>query len=190
MSHVFDLEPGFLELYERCRASTMTSIERMYALYTATRHVANARVPGDFVECGVWRGGSVMLMALTLLGAGAADRTLWLYDTFSGMTPPSDDDVQAMSGRSAAEILAVHEKTPGDPFWGVAARPDVEENIRSTGYPSDRVRIVGRRPSDDSCSRSLADRAAADRYGLVCVDKARARAPVPSPLQRRRAHHR
>jgi O-methyltransferase len=142
VSQVFDLEPGFVELYEACREFTMTSIERMYALFTATRHIAEAGVPGDFVECGVWRGGSVMLMALTLLRAGAGDRILWLYDTFSGMTPPEAQDVQAMSGRSAAEILAEHEKTTDDPFWGVASRPEVEKHIASTGYPHSRVRIV------------------------------------------------
>jgi O-methyltransferase len=53
------MEPEFLELHARCSACTMTSIERMYALYEAVRHVVvRAGVPGDFVECGVWRGGS------------------------------------------------------------------------------------------------------------------------------------
>ncbi len=60
MSHVFDLEPEFLELYELCREQTMTSLERMYALYSATRYVIENELPGDFVECGVWRGGSVI----------------------------------------------------------------------------------------------------------------------------------
>src|SRR5205807_2446965 len=85
MSHVFDLEPEFLELYEACREQTMTSIERMHALYSATRYIVANDVPGDFVECGVWRGGSMMLVALTLLRLGRTDRALWLYDTFDGM---------------------------------------------------------------------------------------------------------
>ena len=92
MSHLFDLEPEFLELYELCREQTMTSIERMYALYTATRYVVDAALPGDFVECGVWRGGSMMLAALTLLRLGDDTRTLWLYDTFDGMTAPGPED--------------------------------------------------------------------------------------------------
>ena len=61
-----DLEPEFIGLYERCAAATMTSIERMYALYQAVRYVHAAAIPGDVVECGVWRGGSSMLAALTL----------------------------------------------------------------------------------------------------------------------------
>ena len=142
MSLVFDLEPEFLELYELCREQTMTTIERMYALYAATRYVVDNKVPGDFVECGVWRGGSVTMIALTLLRLGCTDRTLWLYDTFDGMTPPSDDDVQEMSGRLASEILAEHEKSVDDPFWGLAPRSIVEENLSRAGYPTDRIRLV------------------------------------------------
>ncbi len=135
MSETFDLEPEFLKLYEACREQTMTSIERMYALYKATLRVVDRNVPGDFVECGVWRGGSVMLIALTLLLRNSTDRTIWRYDTFSGMTPPSGEDVQEMSGRAASEILAEHERTPDDPFWGVAERAVVEKNLGATGYP-------------------------------------------------------
>ena len=142
MSHQFDLEPEFLELHELCREQTMTSLERMYALWSATRYVAGNELPGDFVECGVWRGGSVMLMAATLLRLGDTSRDLWLYDTFGGMTAPAEEDVQAMSGRAAAEILLEHERTPDDPFWGMAARETVERNLRRTGYPFERFRLV------------------------------------------------
>jgi len=142
MSHVFDLEPEFLELVERCREQTMTSIERMYGLYSATRYIVANEIEGDFVECGVWRGGSMMLVALTLLRLGRSDRQLWLYDTFAGMTPPSPEDVQEMSGRPANEILAEHPRSGDDPFWGIAPRTVVERNLSATGYPPARVRIV------------------------------------------------
>jgi O-methyltransferase len=112
VSHQFDLEPEFLELHELCRDETMTSLERMYALYSATNYIVENELPGDFVECGVWRGGSVMLMAATLLRRGDTTRDLWLYDTFDGMTAPAAEDVQAMSGRTAADILREHERKP------------------------------------------------------------------------------
>jgi hypothetical protein len=120
----------------------MTSLERMYALYSATRHVVENGLPGDFVECGVWRGGSVMLMASTLLRRNDTSRDLWLYDTFGGMTAPGENDIQAMSGRAAADILREHERTPDDPFWGISPRDAVEQNLRRTGYPFERVRVV------------------------------------------------
>lgn len=142
MSHFFDFEPEFLELQELCRESTMTSPERMYALYSATRYIVENELPGDFVECGVWRGGSVMLMALTLLRRGDTSRNLWLYDTFDGMTAPAAEDVQAMSGRAAVDILREHPRTADDPFWGISPRTNVEQNLRSTGYPFERFHLV------------------------------------------------
>jgi O-methyltransferase len=81
-------------------------------------------------------------MAATLLRHGDTSRDLWLYDTFGGMTDPTDDDVQVMSGRSAAEILREHERTLDDPFWGIAGRDAVERNLRRTSYPFERFRVV------------------------------------------------
>jgi hypothetical protein len=46
---------------------TMTSLERRAALINAINYLADARIPGDIAECGAWRGGSIMLVALTLL---------------------------------------------------------------------------------------------------------------------------
>jgi O-methyltransferase len=135
----FDMEPEFLALYERCRTETMTSIERMHALWSALRYVVHNRIDGDIVECGVWRGGSMMLSALTLGAAEGARRRLWLYDTFAGMSEPSDADVQAMSGLRARDVLAEAPRTEADPFWAIAPRATVESNMRATGYPADAV---------------------------------------------------
>jgi O-methyltransferase len=81
-------------------------------------------------------------MAATLLSLGSSDRTLWLYDTFEGMTAPSAEDVQEMSGRPAAQILAERPRTADDPFWGLAPRAVVEANLRRTGYPAERIRFA------------------------------------------------
>jgi O-methyltransferase len=138
----FDMEPDFLAFHERCAAMTMTSVERMYALYSAVRHLINNGIAGDFVECGVWRGGSAMMMALTALSMGEADRAIWLYDTFSGMTAPGENDVQAMSGVPAATIMAVNERDEENPFWGIAPRAVVEANMRSTAWSEDRLNLI------------------------------------------------
>ncbi len=62
-----DIEKEFREIYAKCKDYTMTSMERMYALYCAVEYAVNSNIQGDFVECGIWKGGSSMLMALTLL---------------------------------------------------------------------------------------------------------------------------
>ena len=142
MSLDFDLEPEFLEIYQRCRSQTLTSVERMYALYKAVEHVVQTRVQGDFVECGVWRGGSVMMMALAAKHFGDTQRSMWLYDTFSGMTAPSSADIQAITGQSAQDVLNANEKNETNPFWAVASLDVVTANLHRTGYPIDRFKIV------------------------------------------------
>ena len=62
---LLDLEPAFRDLYARCSPYTMTTVERMYAVFQAAGHVARAGIAGDYVECGVWRGGSSMMAALS-----------------------------------------------------------------------------------------------------------------------------
>lgn len=120
----------------------MTSLERMYALWGAVRHIQNAGISGTVVECGVWRGGSMMLAASTLLELGASDRQLWLYDTYQGMTEPGALDVQAMSGETAGAILASQAKDNENPFWALAQRDIVEQNMKGTGYPQNRTHYV------------------------------------------------
>ena len=71
----------------------MTSPRRIAALCDGVEHVVSARVPGALVECGVWKGGSMMAAALTLLRLGVSDRDLYLFDTFQGMPPPTHHDV-------------------------------------------------------------------------------------------------
>ena len=66
-ARIDDLPGEFHIVRERAAPFTMTSVERMYALYEATRHLVRSGIGGDFVECGVWRGGSAMIIALTLL---------------------------------------------------------------------------------------------------------------------------
>src|SRR5687768_6557385 len=71
---------------------TITGPERLFTLIQAVRYIVRNRIPGDLVECGVWKGGSVMAMALTLLSLDSRERTLYLFDTFQGMPPPGERD--------------------------------------------------------------------------------------------------
>ena len=81
-----DLDPAFAQVHACCAPFTMTSVERMYALWEAVRYIRRRDVPGDVVECGVWRGGSSMVAARALEQEGEGERRLWLYDTFEGMS--------------------------------------------------------------------------------------------------------
>jgi len=123
------------ELIASLRPFTMTSAERLWSLIGAVRYVTDAGLAGDFVECGVWRGGSVMAMAKELNRLSVTDRQIWLYDTYAGMTAPTDFDVEAGTGVTATEMLSTTEIGDGNNVWCVAGRADVEANVRSTDYP-------------------------------------------------------
>jgi hypothetical protein len=113
----------------------MTSVERMYALCQACRYLERHSIAGDFVECGVWRGGSAMMAALTLADAGSTDRQLWLYDTFEGMPEPESIDVSVV-GLNAEEAWRRRDA------WCLSPLEEVQANMAATGYPTDRVRFV------------------------------------------------
>ena len=113
----------------------------MYALYQATRYIVGARVPGAIVECGVWRGGSSMLAAMTLARCGDTSRALWLYDTYEGMSEPSEHD-RDWRGISATELLKRGENNKETSVWCYSSLEEVSANMKRTSYPSERTRFV------------------------------------------------
>jgi len=121
---------------------TMTGRSRIFALISSVRYVVNNRIPGDFIECGVWRGGSAMAIALVLNDLGVNDRRIWLYDTFEGMTSPTEEDYEVGTGLSAAHILSATEIADGRNVWCYANLKDVRANLKSTGYPENQLVFV------------------------------------------------
>jgi hypothetical protein len=136
-----DLEREFLALYDRCKPYTRTSVERMYALYQASRYLVRAAIPGAVVECGVWRGGSAMIAAMALAAAGDTARELWLYDTYEGMSAPTAED-RDWRGISAADLLRKGEDNKETSVWCYSSLDEVRSNMVRTGYPVDRMRFV------------------------------------------------
>jgi hypothetical protein len=134
-----DLEPEFLALYEECKPFTMISAERMYAVYSAVRHIISNDVSGAIVECGVWRGGCMMLAALTLQ-ANNSTRPLFLFDTFTGMTQPTDKDVRT-DGSKAIDIWLESRSGEGR-NWAFASLEEVETNLARTGLPQELLTFV------------------------------------------------
>lgn len=136
-----DIEPEFLDHLAACGSFSMTSPERLYALYQAVRYILDHDIPGDLTECGVWRGGSAMLIARMLVARQVRNRTLWLYDTFEGMSAPTDRDVDFRGGR-ADSLLEASADNKETSVWCLADLRDVQRNMASTGIPEDQVRYV------------------------------------------------
>jgi hypothetical protein len=128
------------EIIAKALPRTMTGLPKLDPLVEAVRYVVRYNIPGDIVECGVWRGGSMLAMALTLASLGDTTRALHLFDTFEGMPPPTAEDTRKrITGEtvSAAEALATHARD--SKVWAVAGLDDVREAMEQSGYPLERV---------------------------------------------------
>ncbi|HET9733603.1 MAG TPA: TylF/MycF/NovP-related O-methyltransferase [Acidimicrobiales bacterium] len=157
-----DLEAGILE---RVRPYTLTSAERLIALMDATSYVVRRDIPGALVECGVWRGGSVLATIEVLLSRGVTDRDVYLYDTFEGMTRPSEADTSPFEKERSALASWTRSERQGRRPWEWAFRPEifsleqVRDVLEKTGYPPERIHfVVG--PVEETLPAQVPDRIA------------------------------
>lgn len=130
-----------IKIYESVKPYTMTSPERVNALINAVCYVVNNEIDGDIVECGVWKGGSSMAMALTLKNLGYKNIDLYLYDTFSGMTAPTDADI-SFKGVKAHEKFSRTETSEDASNWCLSPLDEVKKNLFSTGYPKEKIHFI------------------------------------------------
>lgn len=136
-----DFGEADLALVRAVRPYTMTSPEAVFVLRDAVRYVVANDIRGAIVECGVWRGGSMLTVARTLLELGRSDVDLWLYDTFEGMPEPSARDVR-VDGASATALLAAEEPSDESRLWARASLEDVERAMASVPYPPEKIHFV------------------------------------------------
>jgi O-methyltransferase len=134
-----DLSDTEMKIVASVQSFTMTGLLRTAALLNAVTYLTTNKIEGDIAECGVWRGGSMMAVALTLLAHQDTNRSLYLYDTFEGMTSPTEHD-KSSEGVPAQSLLDRHRKGTG--VWCYAGLEDVRANMISTGYPADRIYLV------------------------------------------------
>ncbi len=151
------------EIADRVRMYTMTGPYRVQALLDAVAYLVARDIPGAFVECGVWRGGSVMAMLLKLMQLGVTDRDVYLYDTFEGMTEPTAADTSTFEP-PAAQTFG-HAQDEGRRGWDhlFNSRMFTEEIVRAalvaTGYPERRLHFV-RGPVEQTLPATMPERIA------------------------------
>jgi O-methyltransferase len=142
-----DFDAESTQIIRRVQPYTMTTPERIYALIQAVRYVSSAGIPGSIIECGVWRGGSMMAVALTLLAADRQDVDLYLLDTYEGMSQPEAVDVDFRGG-AAGSKLSRSKKTRSSEIWAYSPVEEVRQNMVLTDYDEARVHFIAGKVED------------------------------------------
>jgi hypothetical protein len=108
------------------RHNTLVGPERIQNLTRLSQRIEDERIPGDVVECGVYKGGTAAILARSATRSPLA-RTVWLFDIFKGMPPATPAD-----GPEADSWVG-----------NLTSSPErVEKLLRRTGADLQRVRIV------------------------------------------------
>lgn len=136
-----DFDRDTIDLILKVKAFTQTSPERISALCNAVSYITANQIVGDIVECGVWKGGSMMAVAYTLIQKLDPNRNLYLFDTFTGMSEPSEKDI-SIAGTTAFQELRESQKSDESSIWCYADLETVKTKVYSTGYPKEKIHFI------------------------------------------------
>ena len=134
-----DFDENQIQIIKKVKPFTATSPQRIQALCHAVKYVIKNRIPGDIVECGVWKGGSVMAAMLTLLEEENTSREFHLFDTFEGMTEPGKQDI-SIGNRLAVNIF--EEKRKCGEKWVYSSLQEVKQAISAINYDNSKIHYI------------------------------------------------
>ena len=118
------------QIFKDIKPYTMTSFPRMQAWNDMIEMAIQRDIPGDIVECGVWKGGCIMIAA-HLLSGSKCERKIYGFDTFTGMTKPCDKDF---------DLRGVSGESRWQKNWCKVTMAEVKRNLEPYGL--DRVELV------------------------------------------------
>lgn len=114
---------------------TKTGPERIAAMAAALKRINKQNIPGVVVECGVWKGGNIILARKL-----SPKRVCWLYDTFDGMTEPTEIDI---SRKGASALKSYRKKERRGDKWAAVTVDEVRANLETMGVLDDeKLRFV------------------------------------------------
>lgn len=136
-----DFEDMHKRIIAKARPFTMTSRERLFGLIEAVKYICHNHIDGDIVECGVWKGGSMLAIAETLIACNNKERGLHLYDTFEGMPAPGVLDV-SYDNQKAEKLLRSDTDKERNLVWAYSPLDSVKETMALSAYPASYIKYV------------------------------------------------
>ena len=125
----------FENLYQICEKESLNiSKDRFLTLYQSISYVLNNDIKGDFVECGIFKGGSAMMMAFLLTDKlySHKNKKIWMYDTFEGMANPSLYDENIDNQNAILELNNIQKKENANDIWAYSTLSYVKKNLEKT----------------------------------------------------------
>lgn len=128
-------------IYNRVAKYTMCGVHRTFATISGVKHVVKNKIPGDFIECGVWKGGQIMAMMMTL-NLYNEERDIYLYDTFEGVPEPEPWERAVKHGGLALKRYKKFEREDGSSGWCRSELDEVKANVFSIPYNKKRIHFI------------------------------------------------
>lgn len=142
-----DFEKEAAPLIKIVRKNSMLPLINLLTLFEQVRFCELNDIEGDYVECGVWKGGAIGLMALTNLMYGKKRRNLHLFDIFDAIGAPDKEIDGEKAINEVKEILGKDAKISGeleplngiyDHFGGPSTLEDNQNLLEKViNYPKD-----------------------------------------------------
>ena len=129
--HIFNHNKFEIENIKISKEYSMTGEKRMSHLTKVIKYIFKNKIDGDFVECGVWQGGNLILMK-RLMDFYKEKRNIYGYDTFEGMTEPNEFDTD-INNKKASNLMSNQNKienSGSENIWCYSGIETVEKNFK------------------------------------------------------------
>jgi len=143
--------PDFQAIYAGAEQHTIVSPDRCYMLISLARQAAH--LPGDFAECGVYKGGTALMLARIL--KDGTNQALYLFDSFKGLPKATREEERWFSEgefcfesvEAIRELLSEFKSVHIRPGW----IPDTFEDLENTHYAFVHLDVDLYQPTLDCC---------------------------------------
>lgn len=112
-------------------AHSMVGLERLRNVRACAETVLRDKVPGDFIETGVWRGGTCIMLRGILSAFADTARKVWVADSFEGLPPPNPEKYPADLGDTLFEFKEL-----------AVPLEQVKQNFQRYGLLDDQVQFL------------------------------------------------
>jgi len=136
------LQKNYENIIKFVRPYTLTTRYTIAVLLDSVNYIIKNKIEGDIVECGVWRGGSIMAITKMLIDLKNNSKEIYLFDTFEGMTKPNEEVDIDTRGNSMLEQFEKMKITEDSSSWMRSSLLEVKKAVYSTGYDKEKFHFI------------------------------------------------